>query len=133
MIKFVVHGHPAPQGSARAFVPKGWTRAIVTSANPKLKPWRQQVAGEAMSLGLECIVAHVPVSIRLSFYFDPPQKMPKGRTGMTTKPDVDKLARGILDALKGILIHDDSQVNHLDARKFYGSPERVEIEVEVEL
>ena len=46
---------------------------------------------------------------------------------MTTKPDIDKLVRAILDSLKGILINDDSQVTELQAYKSYGSPERVSV------
>jgi len=55
------------------------------------------------------------------------------RPGMTTKPDIDKTVRAIFDALKGILIHDDSQVVELHACKRYrkpDEPERVEIELQ---
>ena len=129
-VRFTVYGHPAPQGSSKAFVPKGWKRAIITSANPKLKPWRQQVSGEAMALGATMIPAHTPVSMSLDFYFNRPDSVSvKKRHGMTTKPDLDKLVRAILDSLKGILIHDDSQVTCIATEKRYGSPERVEISV----
>ena len=129
-IEFTVYGHPAPQGSSRAFVPKGWTRPIITSTNPKLKPWRQEVTGEAMSLGVKCIEAHVPVKVRIEFYFERAKSATvKKRPGMTTKPDVDKLVRAILDSLKGVLIHDDSQVDCIIASKRYGTPERAEISV----
>ena len=52
-VEFTVHGTPQPQGSAKAFIPKGWKRAIITSDNRSLKPWRQDVsamASEAMQL-----------------------------------------------------------------------------------
>lgn len=36
-----------------------------------------------------------------------------------SKPDVDKLARTVLDALTGIIWRDDAQVVSLEIRKFY--------------
>jgi Holliday junction resolvase RusA-like endonuclease len=48
----------------------------------------------------------------------------------TTKPDSLKLARGAEDSLTGIIYRDDAQVIDLNVKKRYGSPARVEIEVE---
>ena len=132
-ISFIVYGHAAPQGSSRAFVPKGWKRPIVTSTNPKLKPWRQQVSGAAASLGEAMFEQHVPVRVSLDFFFTRPKSVSvKKRPAMTSAPDVDKLQRGCFDALKGILIHDDAQIVDVRARKLYGDPERVEITVSEE-
>lgn len=129
-VSFTVYGHAAPQGSSRAFVPKGWKRAIVTSTNPKLKPWRQQISGVAVNLGEEAFAPHVPLKIILDFYFARPKSVSaKKRPGMTSAPDVDKLARSCFDSIKGILIHDDAQIVNVRARKFYGSPERVDITI----
>ena len=47
MIKFTVYGDPSPKGSARAFVPKGWTRPIITSATKGLKAWEGKNAAAA--------------------------------------------------------------------------------------
>jgi Holliday junction resolvase RusA-like endonuclease len=42
----------------------------------------------------------------------------------TTKPDLDKLARAVLDALTGVYYLDDAQVVSLDLQKAYthGAP-----------
>ena len=48
MISFVVHGRPQPQGSAKAFIPRGWNRAVITTDNKNLKPWRQDVSASAI-------------------------------------------------------------------------------------
>lgn len=127
MIRFTVYGKPKPQGSKR-HVGNG----IMVESSKGLKPWRQEIAGEAIvavtqaQQALPMFTGHVPVEVTLRFYFTSPKKK---RAGMTTAPDVDKLARSVFDSLKGILIHDDSQVIELHARKMYGGPERVEIEV----
>ena len=41
----------------------------------------------------------------------------------TTKPDVDKVARAVLDALTSVVYVDDAQVVSLRIAKAYGSPE----------
>ena len=37
----------------------------------------------------------------------------------TTRPDVDNYVKSVADAINGIVIHDDSQIVELDARKVY--------------
>jgi crossover junction endodeoxyribonuclease RusA len=133
MIEFTVYGKPEPQGSAKAFIPKGWKRAIVTSDNVKLKPWRQQVSGAALDavkgLDLPAFRANTPMFIAVKFFFQRPASATiKARPGMTVKPDGDKVLRAILDAITGILVHDDAQFVELHVSKQYGVP-RVEIQV----
>jgi Holliday junction resolvase RusA-like endonuclease len=47
--------------------------------------------------------------------------MPKktNRRYPTTKPDIDKLSRAVLDALTSVWYKDDSQVIQLEAQKIY--------------
>jgi len=127
VIQFTVYGTPRPQGSMRAFAnPKG-KFPIVTSDNRKLKPWRQQLSGEAVSLGVPKFERDAALELRVDFYFARPPSVPKKRKRPTVKPDGDKCLRAIADALKGILIEDDAQIVDWHGRKFYGQPERVEI------
>lgn len=131
MIRFTVEGKPQPQGSSRMFpvkTPAG-NHMILTSANRALKPWRKLVSVEAQQAE-GAMIRLGPLRLTASFYFAPPKKMPKDRHGMTTKPDIDKLIRGIADALTGILYLDDSQIVETRALKLYGLPERAEIELE---
>ena len=128
---FTVYGTPVPQGSTRAFVPKGWTRPIITAANSKTKPWRQEIAGVCKNVLNGCSPAGSsrPVSVKIAFYFDKPKSTKKSVQYKTTKPDLDKLARSVLDALTGIAFEDDSQVTDLRISKHFGSPARAEIEI----
>jgi len=129
IVTFKVYGHPEPQGSTRAFVPKGWTRPIITSANKKQKPWRQEVtrtAIEAMEK-FAIIKRPAPVYIEMRFYVTKPKSKPKKVIFHTTKPDLDKLARAVSDSLTGIVYEDDSQITAALIEKNYGVPERVEI------
>jgi Holliday junction resolvase RusA-like endonuclease len=97
---FTVYGVPIPQGSMKAFTPKGWTRPILTSDNKKTKPWRQEVAGAALEAmqryGFEKLDRSIPVTLILNFAFSKPQSTKKSVVAKTTKPDLDKLARSLL-------------------------------------
>lgn len=125
-VRFVVYGTPKPQGSTRAFIPKGWARAVITTDNKKLKPWRQEISGMAKNESRpEAWMEAQPLIVHLYFFLAKPKSTKRARP--TTKPDIDKLARGVLDSLTGILFRDDSQVVGLRADKHYDSVERVEI------
>lgn len=128
-INFTVYGTPRPQGSTRAFWKPGMQRAVITTDNKKLKPWRQQISDTAVSLNAQMFPRETPVEVTMNFYFMRP-KSAKKRLGMTVKPDGDKLVRAIFDAITGVLIEDDSQVVEFHARKHYGGPERAEIQVQ---
>lgn len=135
MISFTIYGHPQPQGSIRAFTPKGWKRPVLTSDNAKLKPWRQQISGTAYAIMknhcFPCLDKNTAVCLRMVFYFAQPASA-KRRFFPTVKPDADKLVRSILDSLTGIVFTDDSQVTDLVVAKRYGLPERAEIAVTVQ-
>ncbi len=132
-VSFTVAGTPIPQGSIRAFMPKGWTRPILTSDNPKLKLWRATVNIHAQSaMRCQCqdlAEKDVPVKIRVMFWFRRPKSV-KASMSKTSKPDVDKLVRSVLDSLTGVVYTDDSQVVHVEAFKGYDGKERVEISAE---
>lgn len=122
IICFDVLGKPQHQGSMRAFTPKGWKRPILTTTNKELKPWRQAVASNAytamMDIG-QCICIEGPVRVEAHFYFTRPKSGKKGERHKITRPDLDKLARALLDAMTGTVFADDSQVSQLWVSKFF--------------
>ena len=134
-IKLVVYGVPAAKGSARAFLPKGWKRPIVTSTNRSAKSWEGLIA-EAASRALnghgQLLLGAIRVDVE--FYLPRPKSLPKTRdVAMTKKPDADKLLRCVLDALAGVLFRDDSQVTKITTGKQYanlGDSPRAEIAIE---
>lgn len=137
MITFDAQGEPQPKGSMRAFVIAG--RARLTSDNPKLKAWQKTVASTAWQHVplAEAPPRHCPltgpVCVGLTFRLPRPKALPKTReTPHVTRPDVDKLARGVLDALTGVIWVDDSQVAELTCAKRYaalGEPSGVSVAV----
>jgi Holliday junction resolvase RusA-like endonuclease len=131
-ITFTVIGTPQPQGSSRAFIPKGWKRAIITSDNSKLKPWRQEISGTAqvaMNQSKIGLLENIPLAVEASFFFDKPKSTKKDVRHKITKPDLDKLLRGLLDSLTGIVFRDDAQVVACSVRKGFGLPSRVEVAI----
>jgi Holliday junction resolvase RusA-like endonuclease len=121
-LSFTVFGVAQPKGSTRAFVPKGWTRPIVTSDNVKNKGWQQLVA-EAASQALHGagVLFEGPLLLRVAFYLPRPKSLPKKVTAHIKKPDLDKLVRSCKDALTKVVWHDDAQVIRLDASKTYAA------------
>ncbi len=128
-IQFQVHGKPQPQGSSKAFIPKGWKRAIITSDNKTLKPWRQDVSQIAMEAMSGQVATESPVQVRIWFQFLRPKSVKNTVLHKTTKPDIDKLQRSILDSMTGIVFRDDSQVVHLEGFKQFGLTEGVVVRV----
>lgn len=139
---FFVAGLPAPQGSKFAAV-RG-DRAYVVDVNvKKLKAWRSLVTSNAREL-VEPGGEHLPAAVLLVFTLPRPKyHYGTGRNAdtikdryeelqMTNKPDIDKLARAVLDGLTdaGNVFRDDSQVNKLVAIKTYGETPGCLIEIE---
>lgn len=124
MLEFVVVGIPAPQGSKRAFVRGG--RVSLVESCARVKPYRALVS-LAASQTRKDPPTRLPVGIGITFVFVRPKShyTSKGELRASApsfpgKPDVDKLCRAVLDALTGILYHDDAQVVSLNASKRYG-------------
>lgn len=131
MIEIVAYTRPEPQGSAKAFVRNG--RAIITSANTKLKPYRSEVTRCAMAelaeqgFQIPAFARHWPLMLDIEFCLLRPESVSKKRNFPVVKPDLDKLLRATLDALTGVLFHDDAQVVEVTTRKIYGGIEGVKI------
>lgn len=115
-VSFDVLGVPAPQGSKRAFVVGN--RAVVTEDSKRSAPWRDSVAaaGVAAMGGLPALDGPLQVTIQ----FRMPRPRSVKRLYPSVKPDIDKLARAVLDGLTAAaVIVDDSRVISLTAEKLY--------------
>ena len=140
MVAFTVPGVPVPQGSKSAFVVKG--RAVIAEQNRgKLKPYRALVAERAAEAYTGCELMTGPVRVRLQLVFPRPKAHfvadDPGRELKTsapvyhaTRPDAEKVARAISDALTGIVFRDDCQVAVYEIEKLYGTQPRAIIGVD---
>lgn len=142
--RLVVFGRPAPAGSKKAFTYRstrdGQIRASVTDDSKGSAPWKKEIrqaAGRAIG---DRGLLEGPLKMRLVFYVARPKShygsgrnagkvKPSAPAYPAKKPDVLKLARAVEDALTGIVYRDDSQIVVELLEKYWGTPERVEIDV----
>ena len=108
-----VPGKAEPQGSKKAFVING--RAVLVDASGGNKAWRKLVT-EAIRSHNDYIRLPGPVNVSLAFFM---QRAKSNKTAlMAQKPDIDKLARSVLDAMTDAeIIEDDSRVIYLTISK----------------
>ena len=90
---------------------------MLVEAAAGLKEWRELVGVVYLAHRTEFHARPAAVVVDVIFLL-PQIKKPRQRYP-TGKPDIDKLSRGILDALTGIAYDDDSQVVQLNAQKVY--------------
>ena len=134
---FRVYGIAQGMGSKRAFVPKGWTRPIVTDTNRNLKGWQSLVAdaaGRAITERTEpWRLLEGPIRLSVAFYLPRPQSLTKKVRANTKAIDVDKACRAIGDALSGVVYRDDRLIVELIAGKYYAAEGEVpHVDVRVE-
>ncbi|OBA58655.1 hypothetical protein A5777_05945 [Gordonia sp. 852002-10350_SCH5691597] len=117
-----VPGVPAPQGS-KSFKGRRGGKAILIESSKAVGPWRERVALAAHSNAPG--LSDGPVGIDLTFILPRPKSTPKRKPTppATKRPDIDKLARAILDALTGVWFTDDSTVIDLRATKRIAEPD----------
>ena len=128
-----VPGIPAPKGSTKAFYIKKLGRAVVTHDNKRTRPWEQAILAELLALHPQIIEGAVVVA--MTFWMPRPRGHFRGgaelggKNGLRpaaprshlVRPDVDKLARVVLDAMTGVVYRDDAQVTTIEARKHYAT------------
>lgn len=78
-----------------------------------------------------------PIALKMIFFMAPPSKWRKSKRlaafqGLVEHigtPDIDNLAKAVMDGLNGVIYRDDGQVVNLECKKKYGFPARVIVEV----
>jgi crossover junction endodeoxyribonuclease RusA len=122
-----VPGIPIPKGSMVGLWSDTSKRVIVKHEQKKLKQWQRDIGWivkGAMNRPLFLMaLADQPVTLELVFYLPAPGDAKPGHpVPWLATPDLDKLVRAVLDALKGILYVDDRQVWSVRAQKRSACP-----------
>lgn len=127
-IVFYAEGVPAPQGSKTHV---GGGRLIESSR--QVGPWRDAVRRSAITAMGDRPPIDGPIYLVQVFALPRPKshygtgrnsgRIKRGAPSRPpVRPDLDKLARAVGDALTGVCYHDDAQVVNLCAAKYYVAP-----------
>ena len=124
---FLAYGRAVPQGSLGSVYSKQAGRHVVRGQSSQLLAWRGQLADACAKAMKGAPLLAGPVALVAVFFSPKPKSWPKRRTQPDTKPDWDKLARAVGDALEGVAYRNDSQIVAAVVCKRLGEPARVEI------
>lgn len=139
-IELIVYGNPVAQGRPRFSRQGGFVKAYdpIQSksykqlirlelqpllSNPDFKPIDQAC----------CLNLKVFRAIPKSFSQKKREEALLRYIRPTTKPDIDNYVKGVLDALNGTVLKDDSVVCEIFARKFYSERPRIEVVLEAKI
>lgn len=129
---FRVSGLPIPQGHVRTVTKGGRTWSF--HGSPGLKDWRAAVQDmAALAMRGQPGVYQGPVAVAITFHLPRPKAHLRANGQVkdsaprwpSTRPDLDRLARAVLDAISlapGPILADDSLVVSLEAGKAYCEP-----------
>ena len=123
-LHIVVPGQPIGKGRPRFARGRTYTPA-------RTKEYEQRIGSIARQEMESCSweITPLPVKLTVLAQFEIPKswtqkKKHQALLGEITpgRPDIDNVAKAVLDALNGIVYDDDAQVTHLVVKKVYGQP-----------
>lgn len=129
-ITFSVPGNPVPQPRPRVSTRGGFARAYVPKKHA-VHGYRQSIQLAAIDAGLRKTKSGVEVVIDAVFARPKSHLRKSGvrpDAPQLPRPDVDNIAKAVLDAI-GPILGDDSQVRRVVVEKSYGSQARTTVRV----
>lgn len=144
VLSLTIPGRAAPQGSKRAMRHPSTGNIIMLESSKRARPWRltvQSAAVDALPDGWTPLRG-VGLHVFITYTFARPKshygtgrnagaRKPSAAVDHVQRPDLDKLDRCTLDALTGVVWHDDSQVVMIRSSKHWGVRDLATISVEV--
>ena len=136
-IAFTVPGQPQGKARARTFRTRGVTRTVTPGKTVLyenlIKVSYMEKYGDVISF------REGPVQVEINAFFGVPKSTSKKKSAAmiigdikpTKKPDADNIAKAVLDAMNGIVYHDDTQVCRLVVSKYYSDQPRIEVQVSI--
>lgn len=131
-LTFTIPGEPTAQGRPRFSTHGGFVKAYDPEKSRNYKAYVKLLASEAMQriglsltelpLGVE-IIADVGISKKFK------EQALNGLQLPIKKPDVDNVAKIILDSISGIVYKDDKQIVKLTVSKKYSDIPKVEVKI----
>ena len=132
-IYFVVLGPPQGKGRPKASSRGGFVRMYTPAAT---RQYEEKISRSAALARADWPVLETPISLRVVAHHPIPISWSKRKQQQALqgdlvpgKPDLDNVAKAVLDALNGVIYADDKQVIKLVAEKKYSFDPRVEVYV----
>lgn len=134
MIRITVTGEPVAQGRPRFSTVNGFPMTYDSLKNKDWKQYAKMIAAESM-MGKPLLEG--PLVMQVNVFRGIPSSWSKkkqlqaaeGSLRPIGRPDVDNYVKSAMDALKGVVWVDDSQVVSLTAYKFYSKTPRIDLSV----
>ena len=129
-VTFTIAGEPVPQPRPRVSTRGGFARAYVPKEHP-VHAYRKAIAEAADEAGL--VAQDEPLNVVIDAVFVRPKShMNKAGVKPTAprlpRPDVDNIAKAVLDALQDVM-GDDTLVARLVVEKSYGQEARTTVRI----
>ena len=138
IIEFYIYGVPVPEGRAR------FTKTGRAYTPAKTRAWKGLVHKAALEAFIESGMfdpLHGALTMSLDFTLPIPPSWSKRKQSEASgqfirpigKPDVDNLAKAVMDGCNEVLYFDDAQIVALSVRKRYGLAPHVCVIIDEEL
>ena len=118
--------------------PRGNTQTAISYTPARTKDYEELIKQYFIikHRGIKPLEGRIAITIKA--YFDIPkstskkekEEILKGNISPTKKPDIDNIAKIILDALNKLAFKDDNQITKLNIEKIYSEQERIYVKIE---
>lgn len=131
-IMFTVYGEPVAKGRPR-FAKRGnyvqtYTPVKTKSYEDEVRLLATKAKGSGSTLeGSVSVFIYISFSVPKSYSKRKREACLSGETKHTKKPDLDNVAKAIIDGMNGIIFKDDSQIINLHVTKVYAEVGKVEV------
>jgi len=134
-VKFTVFGQPIGKGRPKFSTVCGHVNAYTPEKTANYETL-VKYAYQSQCRGIR-FEPKVPLDVRIAAYFKIPSSASKKRAKLmrehiirpVVKPDVDNVAKVVLDSINGVAFYDDSQIADMQVRKFYDDSPRVVVTI----
>jgi len=136
-IMFTVYGEPVAKGrprfSTRGKFPVAYTPAKTKTYEDEVRLIATKAKGSGSTLeGSVGVFIYITFSVPQSYSKRKREACLSGEQKHTKKPDLDNVAKALIDGMNGIIFKDDSQITSLHVTKVYGEVGKVEVLVREE-
>lgn len=105
-------------GKVQAWQRPGRSKSGIRFTPEETRSWKQQIAITALKYKPNELWTG-PIAMNLEFFFPKPKSYSKKVKAHITKPDVDNLAKSVIDSLEGIIYKGDQQIVECIIKKSY--------------